>query len=197
MMARYLYAVSSGAFVTLSLLFFMDRLIAMQPGAASDPSRTGTLTFIRIDKETDVKTTVDPPLRRDALNPPPTPPRPDRDTGDEIITAVGPRDPVQPDHVRDTIDIRASDGPLVAMMRVQPAYPGDMAQRGVEGWVLVEFDVLPDGTVNNVRILESSHRGFEDAALRAAQRFRFKARVTDGVPRATHGLRNLFRFEME
>lgn len=48
MMARYLYAISSGAFVTLPLLFFMDHLIAMQPGAASDPGRTGTLTFIRL-----------------------------------------------------------------------------------------------------------------------------------------------------
>ncbi len=197
MTGRYLYAVSSGALVTLSLLFFMDRLIAMQPGAASDPSRTGTLTFIRIDEETDVQTTVDPPLRRDAFDPPLAPPRPDRDNGDKIVIAVGPGTPVLPHLVRDAIDSRASDGPLVAIIRVQPTYPAVMAQRGVEGWVLVEFDVLPDGNVSNVRTIESSHRGFEEAALRAAQRFRFKARVVDGVPRATNGLRNLFRFEME
>lgn len=196
-MARYFYAIASGALVTLSLLFFMDRLIAMQPGAGSDPSRTGTLTFIRIDAETDLQTTVDRPLSRDAFDPPPTPPRPDRDNGDKIVISVGTGSPVPPSHVDETMDIRASDGPLVAMMRVQPAYPVGMAQRGVEGWVLVEFDVLSDGNVSNVRILESSHRGFEDAALRAAQRFRFKARVVDGVPRATNGLRNLFRFEME
>lgn len=197
MTTRYFYAITSGAFVTLSLLFIMHRLIAMQPGAASDPTRTGTLTFIRIDEETDVQTLVDQPLRRDAFDPPPTPPRADRENGDEIIVGVAPGNPVPPRHVHETIDIRASDGPLVAIMRVQPAYPGVMAQRGVEGWVLVEFDVLPDGNVSNVRILDSSHRGFEDAAIRAAQRFRFKSRVVDGVPRATHGLRNLFRFEME
>ena len=197
MTARYFYAIASGALVTLSLLFFMDRLIAMQPGAASDPSRTGTLTFIRIDDETDVQTTVDPPLRRDAFDPPPTPPRPDRDNGDKIVVAVGPGTPVPPVHVDETMGIRASDSPLVVMMRVQPAYPVGMAQGGVEGWVLVEFDVHPDGNVSNVRVIESSHRGFEDAALRAAQQFRFKARVVDGVPRATNGLRNLFRFEME
>lgn len=197
MMARYFYAITSGAFVTLALLFFMDGLIAMQPGAASDPGRMGTLTFIRVDEETDLQTTVDPPLRREAFDPPPMPPRPDRDNGDEIVVAVGSGTPVPPRLVRDAIDSRASDGPLVAMIRVQPAYPTSMAQRGVEGWVLVEFDVLPEGNVSNVRILESSHRGFEDAALRAAQRFRFKARVVDGVPRATNGVRNLFRFEME
>ncbi len=197
MTARYFYAITSGAFVTLSLLFFMDRLIAMQPGAASDPGRTGTVTFIRIDEETDVQTLVDTPLRRDTFDPRPTPPRPDGDNGDEITIGVGPGNPIPPGQVDDTIDIRASDGPLVAIMRVQPAYPGAMAQRGLEGWVLVEFDVLPEGGVSNVRIIESSHRGFEDAARRAAQRFRFKARVVDGVPRATHGLRNLFRFELE
>lgn len=197
MTARYFYAITSGAFVTLSLLFFMDRLIAMQPGAASDPSRMGTLTFIHIDRETDVQTLADPLPRRDAFDPPPTAPRPDRDDGDEIIVAVSHGSPVPPGHDYDAIDIRASDGPLVAMMRVQPAYPAVMAQRGLEGWVLVEFDVLADGNVSNVRIVESSHGGFEDAALRAAQRFRFKARVVDGIPRATNGLRNLFRFEME
>lgn len=197
MSARYFYAIASGAFVTLLLLFFMDRLIAMQPAAASDTIRAGTLAFIRIDKETDVQTLEDPPLRRDAFDPPPTPPRTERDSGDDISVTVRPASPAPPRNGHDTMEIRTSDGPLVAIMRVQPEYPVNMTQRGLEGWVLVEFDVLSDGNVSNVRILESSHPGFEDASRRAAQRFRFKARVVDGVPRATHGLRNLFRFEME
>ena len=67
----------------------------------------------------------------------------------------------------------------------------------LEGWVVVEFDVSGSGTVENVRVIESSHRVFERAAVRAAERFRYRPRVVDGVPQPTRGVRNRFRFEME
>jgi hypothetical protein len=38
---------------------------------------------------------------------------------------------------------------------------------------------------------------FETAARRAAERFRFKAQVVDGVPIETTGMQNLFTFRME
>ena len=90
-----------------------------------------------------------------------------------------------------------SDGPLVALVRVEPTYPGAALQKGLEGYVLIKFDVTPQGMVTNVRVIESSHRVFESAARNAAKRFRFKPRVTDGIPQFTAGIQNLFRFEME
>ncbi len=89
------------------------------------------------------------------------------------------------------------DGPLVAMVRVSPTYPARAEQMGLEGWVLVQFDVLADGTVSNVSIVDSSHSVFETSARRAAERFRFKAKVIDGVPIGTSGIQNLFTFQME
>ena len=90
-----------------------------------------------------------------------------------------------------------SDGPLVALVRVEPTYPARPRAQGLEGFVIVQFDVLADGTVSNVSIVESSSRLFEAAAARAAMRFRFKPRVVDGVALTTSGIQNLFRFEME
>ena len=89
------------------------------------------------------------------------------------------------------------DGPLVAMVRVSPTYPTSMSTRGIEGWVTVQFDVLPDGTVGNVTVLASSNRSFERSAIQAAGRFRFKARVADGVPRTSTGVQYRFRFELD
>ena len=52
------------------------------------------------------------------------------------------------------------------------------------------------GSVTAVRVVESSDRVFERAALDAAKRFRYKPRVVDGVPQPVSGVRYLFRFEM-
>jgi protein TonB len=37
-----------------------------------------------------------------------------------------------------------------------PPYPADAASRGIEGVLEVEVEVLPDGTVGQVRLLSSS-----------------------------------------
>ena len=89
------------------------------------------------------------------------------------------------------------DGPLVALVRVQPSYPARAQARELEGYAVVEFTVLPDGTTTGHRIVESSHTVFEVPSIRAAERFRYKPRVVDGVPQATRGVRNVFRFEMD
>ena len=90
----------------------------------------------------------------------------------------------------------AADGPLVSLIRVTPNYPGRAELDGLEGYAIVQFDVLADGSVANVSVVESSDRVFERPAIEAAKRFRFKPRVAEGVPQMTTGLRNLFRFEM-
>ena len=93
--------------------------------------------------------------------------------------------------------LTADDGPLVAVLRVQPNYPTRAVAQGLEGYVVVEFTVTPDGSTAEHRVVESSHGLFEAAAIRAAERFRFRPRVIDGVPVSTRGIQNLFRFEME
>ena len=89
-----------------------------------------------------------------------------------------------------------NDGPLVTVVRVLPVYPAKPLSRGLEGWVLVEFDVGPNGLVANAFVVESSNGAFEQSALNAIRKFRFKARVVDGVPQRSTGLQNLFRFEL-
>ena len=82
------------------------------------------------------------------------------------------------------------------MMLVQPTYPAAAEARGIEGWVDVRFDVLTDGRVVNVEVTASSHRIFENAAIRAAERFRFRAPVVNGVPQTASDIEYRFRFDM-
>lgn len=89
-----------------------------------------------------------------------------------------------------------TDSPLVSMVRVEPTYPPSAAANGREGYVIVQFDVRTDGAVSNAKVVESSDRVFERAALHAAGRFRYKARVVDGQPQPTPGVQTKFRFTM-
>jgi protein TonB len=60
----------------------------------------------------------------------------------------------------------------------------------------VRFDVLTNGQVSNIVVTASSDRVFERSAIRAAQKFRFRAPVVNGVPQVATGVDYRFRFEM-
>ena len=82
----------------------------------------------------------------------------------------------------------ASDGEYLPIVRVDPVYPSRAAENGVEGFVLVQFTVNPDGSTSNVTVVESSHKMFERNAVRAAQKYKYKPRVVDGEPVAVTGI---------
>jgi len=195
MIARFSTALATGTIVTFALLYVMQLLIDLQPGAGSaSPPPWAFKWGTRV---------IDTP-------PPPPPPEIDKEKllaapltparqqyGEPGIGVHLPKEgPTQVELVEPGPDLGVRDGPLVEIMRVQPDYPIGARRRELEGWVIVEFDVLASGSVTNVVVIESSDRVFDNAAIRAAQRFRFKARVVDGVPRQTTGIRKLFRFDM-
>ncbi len=87
--------------------------------------------------------------------------------------------------------IDADPQPIV---RIPPEYPSH--GRG-EGWVLVQFDVTPAGTVENVQAVDAMPRGvFERNALRAVERWRYRPAVVEGRAVARKGLRVVIRFEI-
>lgn len=64
---------------------------------------------------------------------------------------------------------------------VEPAYPRIARDAGTEGWVDMEFVVLADGTVGDVRILASQPADtFDDSAVAALSRWRFEPVQRDG-----------------
>lgn len=195
MIARYASSITTATAVTFGLFYLMQILIVMQPGIIAEPRYRHPLVMIRPDRERPVEPQVLPLLKK-FIEPPMPPTRPlEKLTG----TTVGHpklRSQSAPTTKFDGIEFSMSDGPLVTVMRVEPHYPPALAQKGIEGYVIVRFDVMRDGSIQNIAVVESSHRGFERNALKAVKRFRYKPRVVDGVSQATTGVRYLFRFEM-
>lgn len=195
-MKRLLLAVTSATGVTLGLLFLMTALSWLQPGVMAEPRDRHELDWVRVRHQTPISKIVVRPKRIDRpVVTPPTPRRNTKNTGGAIeIPATGVPKPVSGQH---TFGLNLGDGPLVALVRVQPNYPPIAVTRGLEGYAIVEFTVLRDGSTGEHRIIESSNALFDKPALRAAERFRYKPRVVDGVPQLTPGVRNVFRFELD
>jgi periplasmic protein TonB len=64
---------------------------------------------------------------------------------------------------------------------VAPQYPASARDRGIAGWVDVQFLVNPDGSLSEVTIVGAQPVGiFEQAALDAVRRWRYQPVLHDG-----------------
>ena len=61
-------------------------------------------------------------------------------------------------------------------------YPENLKGSDISAAISVEFVISPTGTVHNPRIISSSARGFEEAAMRAAAEMRYKPIYLEGQP---------------
>ena len=197
MFARYASAVTSGTLITFSLLWVMQTLIDLQPGAQSEPRQRHALDWVYVPKPADPVKPDQPDIDKEKLTtvlPTPATGAPgSSETGIPVSIPTTSPGPV----ANGPVTLGVPDNPLITIVRVQPTYPPAAEQRGLEGWVDVRFDVTANGLVTNVVVTGSSHGIFERAAIKAAERFRYKAPVIDGVPQAVTGINYRFRFDME
>ena len=66
---------------------------------------------------------------------------------------------------------------------VPPEFPMEARQRALSGWVDVQFAVRTDGAVGEVTIVGAQPVGvFEQAAVDAVRKWRYKPVMRDGQP---------------
>ena len=84
---------------------------------------------------------------------------------------------------------------LYPILILPPAYPARCEGRGIEGQVVVIYDVTYGGAVVNARILSSTDDCFNKAVLRAVSKWKYSPGLGDsGAIRAT-GLQQVISFE--
>ncbi len=67
--------------------------------------------------------------------------------------------------------------------RVNPDYPSRALRTGREGYVVIEFNVTPDGEVVNAVVIEASPKNlFERSALKAVKQWQYKADFAGATP---------------
>ena len=96
------------------------------------------------------------------------------------------------------VGVASADSDVAPLVRVPPVYPARAQERGIEGYVVVEFTIAEDGTVKDAIVLESQpSKIFDRAALRAIRKWKYKPKVEDGIAMERPGNRIRIPFELE
>lgn len=74
------------------------------------------------------------------------------------------------------------DAPPATRYQKEPIYPAALRNSGATGTVWVEFVVSENGRVQNVKVIKSTHRGFDDATVAAVSEWRFVPGKHKGLP---------------
>jgi protein TonB len=201
-MFRYIIAIFAAAVITLGLFFLMQSLIESGGSALTDPAKGKVLDFVRVQQEQQVQQKDRKPKK---------PPKPQEPPPQMEAPKM---DSASPDGGQSGLDFAADlsgeisldgglslnsgDGEYVPITKVQAVYPRRAMQRGIQGYVIVEFTVNKTGAVQNPVVVEANPQGiFEQAALDAVVKFKYKPRVINGEPTAVTGVQNRITFEIE
>jgi protein TonB len=91
-----------------------------------------------------------------------------------------------------------SDRGPVPQVRIEPDYPPQAKDRGIEGWVLFRYTVTKEGRVKDVVIIDAQPKGIWDRnTIRAVSNWRFQPALKDGKPVETAGMQTKYVFELE
>ena len=200
MIGRYAFSIVVGIVVTFTLLFVMQLLIELGESAITKDRTRHTLDFVRVKRNENLNVEDQTPEKPD--KPPDVPP----EVPPQDLDSVDPNAPtinIPPPTVSNSVDIggpggmNVAEGDYLPIVRVAPVYPSRALSRGVEGYVDMSFTVTTAGTVKDPIVLFSTSSLFERAATRAVLKFKYKPRVTDGVPVEVAGVKTRITFRIE
>lgn len=75
------------------------------------------------------------------------------------------------------------DSDVIPLVRMPATYPRKAQSRKIEGYVRARLQINPQGTVDDVEVIEAEPKGvFERSAVRALYKYKFRPKMQDGKP---------------
>lgn len=200
-LTRLVIAILLAAFVTLALFFLMQSLIQSGGSALTDAPKGSVLDFVRVKKEEAVQKKDRKPKKPPKPEQPPpdmAPPQMDAPSPESAVSGMDFGADVAADLSLDGgLALESGDGEFLPIVRVAAVYPRRALQRGIEGYVDVEFTVSKLGSVTNPKVIQASPAGiFDQAALDATLKYKYKPRVVNGEPMEVSGVEVRVKFEL-
>ena len=195
---RRAMSVAIGLLTTLLLFLVMQALIKSDINPFTDPGQGQILQFMRLQEEVEIpEDRIRPTRPPPPEEMPPDLPRVDYDGHDTIGEEIGPR-PVLPEKRGLIHPGFEADGEYLPIVKVEPVYPRRAQQGGIEGYVLLEFVVTTSGGVRDPVVVEASPPGiFDQSAINAALKFKYRPRIANGERMEVSGVRNLIMFRLK
>ena len=193
---RFLTAAAGSALTTTGLVLLMVQLVSVDDSGFVETPPPISIDYyeVRDDRPVDPKPPkVEPPP---VVEVEPTPPP----LIDAIENTAGVEFAFVAPKASKSIQLNytaLTDGEHIPIVKVQPVYPNQAAKRGIEGYVILSFTILPSGATANAEVIESHPSGvFNSSALKAVQRFKYKPKVVDGKARAVHNVHHRLSYEL-
>ncbi|KIM11915.1 MAG: hypothetical protein KU37_03425 [Sulfuricurvum sp. PC08-66] len=188
-MLRILTFATAGAISAIVLFWLLSLLVAQGDGYKKESSTPKNIDFIRHQKSSDLeaKSRVRPPKPQT----PPPPPTPQMALNEKPpkpqITPMKLNAPriTLPTNIKGDLAINANVGSgnmeVIPLVRIAPMYPKAALRMKKEGYVTLRFFIDPKGSVTSASVVASQPEGlFDDAALRAIKRWKFKPKLVNG-----------------
>ena len=201
---RYGGAAALAGAVTFALLWTMQSLVTGQKPDINDKKGTRIVDFVRLKREAAPEPKKRELPKRAALQPPAPPPDlqlsnvPDAKPMD--IAAAMPEFEADLDLAKGpggAAAAAANDTDVVPLVRVNPQYPARAMQRGIEGWVHLAFTITEAGTTKDIEVIEAEPVNvFEDAAVAAVRKYKYKPKVENGKPIERPGVEVMLAFKL-
>jgi periplasmic protein TonB len=188
--------------VSLFVFWAMQTLISNSRSVVDDTDDAAFINFIHVEKNDELQT-----KDRKVQRPPPPPKEPPKPKVEQ--QKVTPNKANLDGMNLGALDIdmkidsglggiNTGDGEYLPIIKVAPIYPRSAAQRGIQGFVVLEFTVTELGTVIDPQVINAEPEGiFNRAAMDAALKFKYKPKIVDGKAVAVTGVRNIIRFELQ
>jgi TonB family protein len=78
--------------------------------------------------------------------------------------------------------------PAEVLEEAEPQYPAERYDEGLDVKVIVRVDIDEAGNVKKASVFTSGGRCFDEAALEAARRWKFKPALANGVPAKSYAM---------
>ena len=196
--------VSLALLTSLVLFYFMSALISKTPELKKGNEMAGLIEFIRIKPRSflDEKKRKLPEKKLKKMKPPKM----------KMLSSALPKpQKMNPNmNLPDLKSILKSGGPALGgmggimgsevtpLVRIEPQYPRKARMQNIEGWVTLQFNITPAGTVSGIQILDSKpSRIFDRAAVKALRKWKYRPKVEDGKPVEQKNLRVQLKFTLE
>lgn len=193
-------AMAAAVAVTFSVALMMQGLISTSGSVIEEDDFGKLVEFVHVQQDDDIQTKSRKPNKPPvAPKEPPKPEmaKPDFNAADNAME-MGALDIGADLSVDAGLGGGSGDGEYLPIVKVAPQYPRRAAQKGIEGYVVVEFTVSKLGTVTNPKVIEANPPNiFNRAAISAAKKFKYKPKMEGGKAIEVNGIRNIIRFELD
>jgi protein TonB len=199
MAARLLTVSLLSAAITFALFWVMQALVGTA-GQMLEAKANRIVDFVRLKRDTQPETKKREIPDREKPEQPPPPPEMDFSQNLDPDAAMGGVVPIVDatfDVVATDLGAGGSDRDVVPLVRVEPQYPMNAKQQGLEGWVELRFTINKLGRVKDVIVTAASAGTvFNRAAIQAVSKWKYNPKIENGVAVERTGIRQRIKFQL-